>query len=211
MLLVLQTIYCTFFVASFSLVVAEKNCSYPWTTLSILDFFQVCPSCSFLVPSSKTVNVSKPVSCRRSALQWSLFFTNILLLVGALRNMTVWRGKGALDMHHDYLLQADRPWKDRMRAHYIIITFWVLLEALALTSMITSVRMVPSVWDAASIPPQVRVSQHDECSTAPCFHVTPFTADPAVRQGPAFPPSWLQHPVIPAPVRLAHCGHCHGM
>ena len=41
MLLVLQTIYCTFFVAAFSLVVADKNCSYPWTTLSILDFFQV--------------------------------------------------------------------------------------------------------------------------------------------------------------------------
>ena len=77
------------------------------------------------------------------ALQWTLFFSNMLLLVGALRNMTLWRGEGALDMHHDYLLQADRPRKDRFRANYVIIIFWGLLEALALGSMINSVRIVP--------------------------------------------------------------------
>ena len=73
-------------------------------------------------------------------MQWTLFFTNMLLLVGALRNMTVWHGKGALDMHHDYLLQADLPRRDRLRANYAIIIVWGLLEALALVTMISAVR-----------------------------------------------------------------------
>ena len=60
-LLVLQTIYCTLFVAAFALVISQQNCHYPWTTLSLLNFFQVLIPYFFSSSSPPLLEAKQPL------------------------------------------------------------------------------------------------------------------------------------------------------
>lgn len=107
MLLGLQIPYSATFVGAFVAVLTRPDCQYPWRVLAVLEF-----------------------------VQWMFFSSLMLFLLARLQNMTVWRGKGALDMHPDYRLMVDRPAHEILRNHRVILTLWVVLMSASLGGMI---------------------------------------------------------------------------
>ncbi|PSC69058.1 alpha beta-hydrolase isoform B [Micractinium conductrix] len=110
LLLVLMTCYAACATAALASTVAQLGCAFPWTALAATDF-----------------------------LQWTFFSAILLVLLARMQAMTLWRGKGALDMQSDFRLLMDRPWADQLRSHAPFILLWLLLEALAVLGLVSKV------------------------------------------------------------------------
>lgn len=112
-LMFLQTSYAAVVLATLITTVAQPNCQYPWIALQVFQFFQ-----------------------------WTCLSASILFLLARMKNMVLWRGPGALDMHPDYRLLVDRPFADQAKAYWLITSIWLVLEGATMAGMILKLNKI---------------------------------------------------------------------